>query len=104
MITEHAILDVKPDSVDAFLLAFDEAVPIISGMAGFRGLTLSRCVERPAWFLLLVTWDRLEDHTIGFRGSPEYQRWRDLLHRFYEPMPIVEHFESVLNIRLPDAS
>jgi hypothetical protein len=46
-------------------------------------------------FLLLVEWDRLEDHTIGFRGSPDYLQWRELLHRFYEPFPLVEHFEHI---------
>jgi heme-degrading monooxygenase HmoA len=43
-----------------------------------------------------VEWDRLEDHTEGFRGSPEYERWRDLLHHFYEPFPTVEHYEQLL--------
>jgi heme-degrading monooxygenase HmoA len=45
--------------------------------------------------LLLVQWDSLEDHTVGFRGSPQYQQWRELLHRFYEPFPLVEHYELV---------
>ena len=47
-------------------------------------------------YLLLVQWRCLEDHTEGFRGSAEYQRWRDLLHHFYEPFPTVEHFTPVL--------
>jgi hypothetical protein len=37
----------------------------------------------------------LEDHTFGFRGSPEYQEWRRLLHHFYDPFPEVEHYEVV---------
>ena len=64
-------------------------------MPGFRGLTLSRCLERDDVYLLLVQWERLEDHTEGFRGSPEYGRWRELLHHFYEPFPVVEHFTEV---------
>ena len=45
---------------------------------------------------LLVEWDRLEDHTVGFRQSPRYEKWRALLHRFYDPFPRVEHFgESI---------
>jgi len=46
--------------------------------------------------VLLVQWKRLEDHTIGFRQSPEYQRWKALLHHFYDPFPTVEHYEIVL--------
>jgi len=46
-------------------------------------------------YLLLVRWETLEAHTIGFRGSPAYAEWRALLHHFYEPFPTVEHFDAV---------
>jgi redox-sensitive bicupin YhaK (pirin superfamily)/heme-degrading monooxygenase HmoA len=58
-------------------------------------LSLSRGVERPNVYLLTVEWERLEDHTEGFRGSPQYERWRELLHHFYDPFPTVEHFTPV---------
>lgn len=96
MILEHALLPVRPGQEADFERAFAEAKDVISAMPGFRGLTLARCVERPDAYLLLVQWDRLEDHTVGFRGSPAYQRWRALLHSFYEPFPVVEHFTTVL--------
>ena len=51
------------------------------------------CLENPHRYLLLVRWETLEAHTEGFRGSPEYQRWRALLHHFYEPFPTVEHYQ-----------
>ena len=93
MILEHAPLDVRPGEEETFLLAFAEARPIISSMPGFVSLRLARCIERRSRFLLLVEWERLEDHTEGFRGSPDYQRWRALLHHFYDPFPTVEHYE-----------
>jgi heme-degrading monooxygenase HmoA len=95
VIVEHALLPVRAGMGDEFRSAFSDAKAIISRMPGFKSLTLSRCIERPDVFLLLVEWDRLEDHTVGFRGSPDYQHWRDLLHRFYEPFPLVEHFEHI---------
>jgi heme-degrading monooxygenase HmoA len=95
MITEHAVLDVRPGHEQEFELAFAEAKPIIAGMPGFRSLTLSRCLERPNRFLLLVEWQRLEDHTEGFRKSKGYDTWRGLLHHFYDPFPTVEHFTTV---------
>ena len=95
MVVEHALLPVKACQEAAFELAFGEAKTIIAAMPGFRSLSLSRGIERPDTYLLLVEWDRLEDHTVGFRGSPGYQRWRELLHHFYEPFPTVEHFEHV---------
>ena len=96
MIIEHALLPVKAGREAAFERAFAEAEDIIAAMPGFVGLTLSRCLERPGTYLLLVEWDRLEDHTEGFRGSPEYQRWRALLHSFYDPFPAVEHYTPVV--------
>lgn len=95
MVLEHVLLSVKPGEEDAFETVFADAKSIIAGMEGFGRLTLSRCLERPGTYLLLVEWRRLEDHTEGFRGSPEYQQWRSLLHHFYDPAPTVEHFAQV---------
>ena len=95
MILEHACLDVVPNREAAFEAAFGRAKTIIAAMPGFRSLRLDRCIEQPSRYLLLVEWDRLEDHTEGFRGSPEYEEWRALLHHFYDPFPTVEHFEPV---------
>jgi heme-degrading monooxygenase HmoA len=96
VILEHALLPVKPGQEADFERAFATATDIISAVPGFRNLTLSRCLERPGGYLLLVEWDRLEDHTEGFRGSPAYGDWRALLHHFYDPFPVVEHYVTVL--------
>lgn len=95
MILEQALLHVRSGREDDFVGAFGEAKAIISAMPGFLGLTLSRCLEREGLYLLLVRWETLEHHTEGFRGSPEYQEWRRLLHHFYDPFPEVLHFEGV---------
>ncbi|MET4782631.1 antibiotic biosynthesis monooxygenase [Glaciihabitans sp. UYNi722] len=100
-ILEQAILPVKPGQEADFEKTFDEARHIVAGMPGFRTLTLSRGIETPSDYLLLIAWDTVEHHELGFRGSPEYQRWRELLHRFYEPFPKVEHFVEVASA-LPD--
>jgi heme-degrading monooxygenase HmoA len=95
MITEHAILNVIPGQEDDFLSALDVAKTFIAGSPGFQGLRVERCLENPGTFLLLVEWESLEAHTQGFRGSAAYEEWRKLLHHFYEPFPVVEHFEPV---------
>lgn len=97
MTLEHALLPVIAGREAEFEAAFDQARHIIASMPGFAGLTLSRCLERPSGYLLLVTWETLQDHTEGFRGSAEYEKWRALLHHFYEPFPVVEHYESVFS-------
>ena len=95
MILEVAMLDVRPGQEKAFEEAFEEASSLIASMTGYIRHELQRCMERPSRYLLLVRWETLEDHTVGFRGSPEYQEWKALLHHFYDPFPTVEHFVPV---------
>lgn len=95
MILEVAVLDVRTGSEAAFELAFAEACPLIESIPGFIGLELQRCIEKPTRYSLLVRWQRLEDHTVGFRGSPQYLKWKQLLHHFYDPFPTVEHYQQV---------
>lgn len=92
MILEVAILDIKPDRASGYQAAFEEASPIIASMPGYRGHQLRQCLENAHRYLLLVQWEKLEDHTEGFRGSPEYQEWKAILHDFYNPFPVVEHY------------
>ncbi|HAT1542970.1 antibiotic biosynthesis monooxygenase family protein [Aeromonas hydrophila] len=96
MILEVAHLQVIPDQAAAFELAFSQAQRIISTMPGYGGHQLQRSLTDPHRYLLLVHWQRLEDHTQGFRGSPQYQQWKALLHHFYDPFPTVEHYQQVV--------
>ena len=73
-----------------------EARPLIAATPGFLGLELRPCVENPGRYLLLVRWQKLEDHTIGFRRSDRYAAWRGALHHFYDPFPEVLHFTDPL--------
>ncbi|HEU4808151.1 MAG TPA: antibiotic biosynthesis monooxygenase [Homoserinimonas sp.] len=95
MITEHALLPVKPGLEAEFEEAFASARRLIASMPGFRSLTLSRGIESPSSYLLLVTWESVEAHEVGFRGSAEYQEWKRMLHHFYDPFPVVEHYREV---------
>jgi len=96
MVLELAILNVIPGKEADFEHAFTEAKDIISAMPGFDSLELQKCIEQPNRYALLIRWSTLEDHTIGFRQSAGYQRWRALLHHFYDPFPHVEHFRRVI--------
>ena len=95
MILEAAPLSVKPGQHNAFEDAFREAQAIIAAMPGYRGHELQRCIERKGQYLLLVRWDSVAHHEEGFRKSPQYARWRELLHHFYDPFPTVLHYERV---------
>jgi len=96
VITEHAVLQVLPGREDEFLDTMGRAKALIAASPGFIALRVERCVESPSTFLLLVEWETLEAHTQGFRGSEAYGEWRSSLHHFYDPFPVVEHFEVVV--------
>jgi len=95
MILEVAFLKVRAGQTEDFEYAFHDAQNIISAAPGYVSHELQRCIEEQDRYLLLVKWRKLEDHTIGFRQSTQYQDWKRLLHHFYDPFPTVEHFEVV---------
>jgi len=98
VIVEHVVLPVIPGREAEFEGAFNEAKAIISASPGFISLTLSRGIEEPSRYLLLVEWDTLDDHLVGFRQSAPYEQWRQLLHDFYDPFPTVDHYEPVTTL------
>ena len=97
MILEVAILNIVDGEEERFQDDFGRAQSIISSMQGYVAHQLQRCIETPSRYILLVTWETLEDHTQGFRGSPQYQEWKKLLHHYYDPFPEVEHYEAIFS-------
>lgn len=95
MIIEHALLNIKHEKSQEFEAAFDEARKIIASRNGYISHELLKAKDTPDQYLLLVKWETLEDHTIGFRGSNEYQDWKVLLHHFYEPFPEIIYYEPI---------
>jgi heme-degrading monooxygenase HmoA len=95
MILEMAILQVKEGEEKQFEKDFITASQYISAMKGYEGHRLDACIEVKNKYLLLVNWENLTDHTVGFRESDEYQEWKKLLHHYYDPFPVVEHYTSV---------
>jgi heme-degrading monooxygenase HmoA len=92
MILEVAILNIKQGFSLEFETAFEKAKAIISSTKGYMSHELKKCIELEDKYILLVNWETIEDHEMGFRKSNEYQEWKSLLHHFYEPFPTVEHY------------
>ncbi len=89
------MLPIRPGREAEFEAAFAKARPLISAQPGFLAISMSRSIESPSLYLLLVQWETVEAHTEGFRKSPEFQQWRALLHEFYESPPVIEHFVGI---------
>lgn len=96
MILEVAILDVKNGQEEQFERDFSTAGQFISSIKGYIKHSLRKCLEKNNKYILLVEWEKLEDHTISFRESAEYIKWKQLLHHYYDPFPIVEHYETII--------
>ena len=95
-ILEVAVLSVRPGREADFESAFSRAQAFIAVSPGYIDHQLRRCLEKPSQYILLVRWQKLEDHTVGFRQSALYLEWKRLLHHFYDPFPAVEHYVETL--------
>lgn len=95
MILEVAQLQVKPGMMNDFESSFRQASKIISQMPGYIAHELHKCVETADKYILLVKWNSITDHEIGFRKSPQYEEWKALLHHYYDPFPTVEHYVQI---------
>jgi heme-degrading monooxygenase HmoA len=95
MILEVATIEIHPGKNDAFEQAFNKGSEAIRASKGFRSLVLHKCREWDFRYLMLVEWDKLEDHTVGFRGSQLFDEWRSHVGRFFIGPPTVEHYEKV---------
>ena len=93
MVLEVAILNTKEGLCEEFEQSFAKASLIISSMKGYNTHQLKKCIEHENQYILLVNWETIEDHEIGFRKSLLYQDWKRLLHHYYEPFPEVLHYK-----------
>jgi heme-degrading monooxygenase HmoA len=96
MVLEMAILQVIKGEEVHFERDFAIASQYIQSIPGYVKHSLRKCLEVENKYLLLVDWEKLEDHTIAFRESKAYLEWKKILHHYYNPFPVVEHYEMVL--------
>ena len=95
MIMEFAQLTIRPGTETQFEAAFPEAIRVLGASRGYLSYELRRSIETPSRYALIVQWQTLEDHTVGFRGSPAFTQWRAQIGPFFESAPVVEHFRSI---------
>ena len=100
MVLEHADIHIKPGTNSEFEAAIERGVTtVIANAKGFLGYQVQRGIESPDRYLLLIRWESVEDHNVGFRGSPAYQEWRAIVGPFFAAPPVVEHFELFVESR-----
>jgi heme-degrading monooxygenase HmoA len=95
MVLEIAQIDVKPGLEPEFEAGVAKAAPVFKRAKGCKGLELQRSVEKPGRYRLFVTWETVENHTVDFRGSADFQEWRRLVGHCFAETPQVEHTRQV---------
>jgi heme-degrading monooxygenase HmoA len=96
MILEVADIRIKTGQQTEFEAAVQTALKTVFPKAkGFCDHNFHRCIESPDRYVLQLTWETLEDHTVKFRGSPLFAEWRAMVGDFFAQPPYVEHFELV---------
>ena len=100
MILEVAILNVESKLQENFEKDFKIASQYISSIKGYKGHSLRKCMENENQYILLVDWENIQNHEVDFRQSDAYLKWKELLHDYYEPFPIVEHYETVFENKI----
>ncbi len=96
MVTEIADFTVLADKQEQFADAVRDGLRYVSDTPGFRSARLTRSVETPTRFVLLIEWDSVEAHTVGFRESENFGRWRGAVGPFFDGAPTVEHFDELV--------
>ncbi len=95
MVLEVALIDVQPGQEDAFASAYAQARPWLADTEGCITVRMTRGVESPSRFVLLVEWDSIEAHEKNFRATDRFDQWRGIIGPFFAKPPVVEHFLDV---------
>jgi heme-degrading monooxygenase HmoA len=97
MFLEIAQIDVKAGMEQEFEAAVKQAAPLFHRAKGCQSMELMRSVENPQRYRLFVRWQTLENHTVDFRGSADFQEWRKLVGHCFASPPDVEHVREAVH-------
>lgn len=95
MVLEIARFSITPGREDEFAVAYAQGRELLVQTPGCRTIRMTRGIESPSTFVLMVEWDSVEDHEVGFRGSERFPAWRALITPFFAEPPAVEHYADI---------
>jgi heme-degrading monooxygenase HmoA len=93
MIHELAQFTIEAGREAEFEQTMLRAREVIARSPGFVSIEYWRGIERPDVYTLLVKWQTVDDHLVGFRGSELFQEWAGLTRPFFVGDPVVEHHD-----------
>jgi heme-degrading monooxygenase HmoA len=94
MITERADLSIAIDKAGEFESAMARGIPLLAAAHGAGKVTLTRCIERPARYMLQIQWHSMSNHE-DFTKTPEFKTFVGIVGPFFVERPSTEHFQPV---------
>lgn len=95
MVLEVADIEVTPGTEDDFVAAFLGVRQVLETTPGCRSVRMTRGIESPSRFTLLVEWDSVDAHETNFRGTDRFGTWRAAVGPHFAHPPRVEHFTDI---------
>jgi len=95
MVTEVADIHVPAGAEQDFIAAYRSVHDVLATTPGCHSVRMTRCIETPNRFVLLVEWDDVAAHETNFRGTERFAIWRGAIGQYFAQPPLVEHVETV---------
>jgi heme-degrading monooxygenase HmoA len=95
MVLEVAIVEVRPGEEEAFVAAYRQGHPHLATTPGCLSVRMTRGIESPSRFVLLVEWESVAAHEEKFRSTDRWVTWRSHISPYFATPPTVEHFVDV---------
>jgi heme-degrading monooxygenase HmoA len=91
MILEITVFDLKPGACQRFEDAVVLCQDLFGRAKGCRKVELYKSHEIADRYHLLVTWDSIENHTVDFWQSDDFNIWRSRVADCFLHRPAVQH-------------
>jgi heme-degrading monooxygenase HmoA len=95
MILELATIAITPGTNADFERNLERAQLVLRQSPGYISHEFQHCIEDADRYVLLIRWETLEAHTVGFRESDLFVQWRALIGPYFAHPPVVQHFKVV---------
>lgn len=95
MVLEVAVFNIKPGEEEAFAAAYATARELVETTPGCLSVRMTRGVESPSRFVLLIEWESVDAHIDNFRATDRFPAWRGLLGPHFDGAPLVEHYTDL---------
>ena len=95
MIVEYVRYAIPPERWTAFETDYATAAEALRASRHCEAYELSRCADDPTQYVLRLEWDSADGHMLGFRRSPEFQRFLSAIRPYVGDIAEMRHYEAL---------